>query len=94
MEHKVHEEIYLELVEFGGIDSGDEFFLVFTNAFEIRLDERGEDSARWWRQVHSVGARRRRSESNGKPVETRQCGETSGHRLIGEMYPAIGRGLD
>ena len=46
MEHEVHEETYIELEEFGGIDSGNEVFQVFANPFEIKAGECGEDSAR------------------------------------------------
>ena len=57
MEHEVHEEMHFEQDEFGGIDSGNEVFQVFANPFETKVGECGEESARWWRQVYSVGAR-------------------------------------
>ena len=57
MEHEVHEEMYIELEEFGGIDSGNEVFQVFADAFEGKVNECREEGACWWRQAYSVGAR-------------------------------------
>ena len=59
MEHKVHEEMYSEPDEFGGIDSGNEVFQVFINALECKVSKSGEDGARQWRKAYSIGARLR-----------------------------------
>ena len=81
IEHKVHEELYSERDEVGGIDSGNEVFQVFANASESEFDQCGENGAGRWRSANSVGARSRGFESHGKDLETGQHGQTSGHCL-------------
>ena len=81
IEHKVHEESYSEPVKFGSIDSGNEVFQIFTNTFETKGFECGENDAGGWRSASSVGARSRGLESYVKGLETGQRGQTSGHRL-------------
>ena len=79
IEHKVHEEMYFEPVEFGGIDSGNEVFQVFADPFENKSGECGEDGACERRQAYLVGTGSRGSESDLKQLETGQRGQTSGH---------------
>ena len=89
MEHKVYEEMYHELVDFGGIDSGNKVFRVLTNVLELKVGESGKDGG----ALAEVGPFGRGEIEGGSESNVSRLGNVAKKKVVinsGEMYPVIG----
>jgi hypothetical protein len=77
-------ERYVQAVEQGGINSGDEILQVLASTTEYKVSESGEDGACQWRGSYmdgSIGSILNESKFNGKGFEVGQSGQDSDHRV-------------
>jgi len=78
---KVHEEPYVEAVEFGSVNSGDEILQILASASEFKICKRGESSGWRWGLCCLGWTGMRGMESKDKLLEFWQLGYARGYGL-------------
>jgi hypothetical protein len=70
VENEAQEKVYSEVMQLGGIDSGDEILQVLADACERKVGEGGEESTCQWRNTDLSGWR---SKPNAEGFEFGKC---------------------